>query len=90
LLVYGILNWRDNVPNILILWGEASYILYLIHIVFYSIFGRGVEETTGVNVYGSTFYMLCLFVSVIVFSCLATKYLEYPYQAWYRKYLRRI
>jgi peptidoglycan/LPS O-acetylase OafA/YrhL len=85
LILYGIMIWRGPVPGLLILWGEASYILYLVHLLVFSIIGRVVEMGLGIDVYGSTLWMLGMLGAATLASCLATRYLEQPYQRWYRR-----
>lgn len=87
LLIFGAVGfaWRDL--DTLETWGESSYILYLIHIVIFSIIGRAIEMVFGFNVYSSQFSMLAMLIVLVVASYLATVYLERPYQRWYRKFL---
>ncbi|MEM9494546.1 MAG: acyltransferase [Pseudomonadota bacterium] len=84
LIIYGALGWRRPVPGIIMLWGEASFLLYLLHLIVFSVTGRLAEIVLGVDVYASTLWMLFMPALATVVSCLATLFIERPYQAWYK------
>jgi exopolysaccharide production protein ExoZ len=86
LLVYGTLGFSLKKMKILETWGESSYTLYLLHILYFSITGKAIEITTGFNLYGSQIGMLGMLVSVVLISYGSTIYLERPYQKWYRRF----
>ena len=85
LLVYGILGLKLRLHPALLVWGESSYILYLLHLLLFSVIGRAAEMALGINVYGSTVAMLAMLAIAVIISGLATLYLERPYQAWYQR-----
>ncbi len=89
MIVYGVLGFRSRLPEGVILWGESSYVLYLGHILAYSVLGSLVRIATGFDVYSSPWAMAGMLAFAVAVSALATKYAEYPYQRWYRKRLRR-
>lgn len=80
-LVYGLAaaNWR--MPNWTLVWGEASYTLYLVHLLVFSIAGT-LLRMAGVSPYGSLLPMLGLAVLATAVSVAATIWLERPYRAW--------
>ena len=80
-LVYGLAaaNWR--MPDWTLVWGEASYLLYLVHLLVFSIAGT-LLRMAGVAPYGSLLSMLGLAVLATAVSVAATIWLERPYRAW--------
>ena len=84
LLVYGLIGLNVGKQKILQIWGDSSYILYLFHILFFSIVGRAIEELFGLNVYHSNLSMLFLLIAVVLISGMATVLVERPYQHWYK------
>ena len=80
-LVYGLAagNWR--MPDWTLVWGEASYILYLVHLLVFSIAGT-LLRMAGIAPYGSLLSMLGLAVLATAVSVAATIWLERPYRAW--------
>ena len=82
-LVYGLAagNWR--MPAWTLVWGEASYLLYLLHLLVFSIAGT-LLRMTGIAPYGSTISMLGLGALSIAVSVAATLWLERPYRRWSR------
>lgn len=83
-LVYGLAagNWR--VPNWTLVWGEASYLLYLLHLLVFSVAGT-VLRMIGIAPYGSLPAMLFLGSLSIVLSVAATLWLERPYRRWTKR-----
>lgn len=80
-LVYGLVVSDFKFPNWTMVWGESSYILYLVHILVFSIAGT-VLRIAGVAPYGSTFAMLALAALAVLVSVGATVWLERPYRRW--------
>ena len=82
-LVYGLAagNWR--MPNWALVWGEASYLLYLLHLLVFSVAGT-LLRMAGVAPYGSVGVMLGLGALSVAVSVAATVWLERPYRAWAR------
>lgn len=87
LLVYGALGWRRRVLGPIVLLGEASYILYLIHLLTYALLRRPLSGLLGTEVYGSTFGMALMLAAAIGLAITACLLLERPYHAWYRRRL---
>jgi peptidoglycan/LPS O-acetylase OafA/YrhL len=87
ILVYGAIGTDLRLPKFILVWGESSYVLYLGHLLYFSISGKLIEQFTGFNVYGSAPAMTALLLSVILISYAITLKIERPYQAWYRKFL---
>ena len=85
-LVIGSLGFTISNVKVLETWGESSYILYLLHLLYFSIIGKIVELVTGQSVYHSQVWMVSLLASVIAISYAATLWIERPYQAWYRRF----
>jgi exopolysaccharide production protein ExoZ len=80
-LVYGLAAGGWRVPNWMMVWGEASYLLYLVHLLVFSIAGT-LLRMAGVAPYGSVTAMLGLGALSIAVSVAATLWLERPYRAW--------
>lgn len=86
LLIYGALGFALRDMKVLETWGDSSYILYLVHILYFSVLGKGIEILTGVNIYGSQIGLWGMLGSVIVISYGATVRIERPYQNWYKRF----
>ena len=84
-LVYGVVAKRGTAHRGLVLLGEASYTLYLSHLLVFSIAGRGTEILTGVNLYQSWVGLLILLGLAVSMAVAATLWLERPYRAWVRR-----
>lgn len=80
-LVYGLAAGGWRMPNWAMIWGEASYLLYLLHLLVFSIAGT-ILRKLGVSPYGSIASMMALAALSIVVSVAATVWLERPYRAW--------
>lgn len=80
-LVYGLVAGGWRMPGWTLVWGEASYLLYLLHLLVFSIAGT-LLRMTGVAPYGSTTALLALGALSIAVSVAATVWLERPYRAW--------
>ena len=80
-LVYGLAagNWR--VPGWTLIWGEASYLLYLVHLLVFSVAGT-LLRMVGVAPYGSLAAMLGLAALAIAVSVAGTVLVERPYRGW--------
>ncbi|MEM9046040.1 MAG: acyltransferase [Pseudomonadota bacterium] len=85
LLIYGVLDRDWRVPQVLVTWGEASYILYLLHLLFFAISGKVVSLIFGVDIYQNSLGMLAMLGAVSAVAYVACVKLERPYQKWYRK-----
>lgn len=85
-LVYGISSIPVRLPSIVILLGGASYILYLIHVLVFVVFGRLLLEVGMVDaaLSGATLALISISIALVAHSKL-----EIPYQNWYRSRLRR-
>jgi exopolysaccharide production protein ExoZ len=81
LLVYGVAASGWRMPNWALVWGEASYLLYLMHLLVFSIAGT-LLRIAGVAPYGSVPVMLGLGALAIAVSVAATLWLERPYRTW--------
>jgi exopolysaccharide production protein ExoZ len=80
-LVYGLAAGGWKMPNWVMVWGESSYLLYLVHILVFSVTGT-LLRMVGVAPYGSEVVMLGLGALAIAVSVAATLWLERPYRAW--------
>jgi exopolysaccharide production protein ExoZ len=80
-LVYGLAAGGWRVPNWAMVWGEASYLLYLVHLLVFSVAGT-LLRMAGVAPYGSIAVMLGLGALSIAVSVAATLWLERPYRRW--------
>lgn len=82
-LVYGLAagNWR--VPQWTLVWGEASYLLYLVHLLVFSVAGT-LLRMAGIEPYGTLAAMLGLGALSIAVSVAGTIWVERPYRAWTR------
>lgn len=72
-------RWR--VPDWAMVWGEASYLLYLLHLLVFSI-AATLLRMTGMEPYGSLGATLGLGALSIAVSVAATLWLERPYRRW--------
>lgn len=80
-LVYGLVAGGWRLPAWTLVWGEASYLLYLLHLLVFSIAGT-LLRMAGVAPYGSVGVMLGLGVLAIAVSVAATVWVERPYRRW--------
>ncbi|WP_137110021.1 acyltransferase [Rhodobacter sp. SY28-1] len=80
-LVYALVAGGWRMPGWTLVWGEASYLLYLLHILVFSVAGT-LLRMAGVAPYGSVPVMLGLGMLSIAVSVAATLWLERPYRAW--------
>lgn len=81
--VYGLAagNWR--MPNWTLVWGEASYLLYLLHLLVFSVAGT-LLRMAGIAPYGSIASLLGLGALSVAVAVAATLWLERPYRRWSR------
>lgn len=84
LILYGLLAHPVRVPKLVLLWGESSYLMYLIHLLFFSITARVIEKATGAVIYTSTGAMVAIMLALTALSMVLTHYAEIPYQRWYK------
>ncbi len=80
-LVYGIVTLRPPMPGWALLWGEASYLLYLSHLLVFSILGT-VLRMAGVAPYAAPGGLAALLLLAVSLACLAPLWLERPYRRW--------
>jgi peptidoglycan/LPS O-acetylase OafA/YrhL len=80
-LVYGLMAGGWRMPGWTLVWGEASYLLYLLHLLVFSVAGT-LLRMAGVAPYGSLGAMLGLGTLSIAVSVSATLWLERPYRRW--------
>ncbi len=80
-LVYGLAAGRWRVPDWAMVWGEASYLLYLLHLLVFST-AATLLRMTGMEPYGSLGATLGLGALSIAVSVAATLWLERPYRRW--------
>jgi len=81
------LTWR--VPRILMLGGESSYLLYLLHPLVYSVMAFSIGRL-GVDAFQNGALMLLMLLSAVGLSMAATLWIERPYIAWYKARRHRI
>lgn len=84
-LVYGLAASNIKFPSWTMVWGESSYILYLVHLFVFSVAGT-VLRMMDVEPYGSTLAMLGLGALAVLVSVGATIWLERPYRRWTRRH----
>jgi peptidoglycan/LPS O-acetylase OafA/YrhL len=82
-LVYGLGAGGWLMPGWAMVWGEASYLLYLLHLLVFSIAGT-ILRMAGVAPYGSVLMMLALGALALAVSVAATLWVERPYRRWTR------
>lgn len=85
ILVYGAVGLRWTWPKVLVAWGESSYVLYLSHLVVFMIVGRGLELTTGFNIYSNVYSGVGVIAFAVIAAYVLTAQLERPYQRWYKR-----
>jgi exopolysaccharide production protein ExoZ len=84
LLVYGATGVNIRWPKLVLLLGEPSYLLYLIHIIAFMAIARAVYIATGFNVYSTLTSAVATIIATICLSCALTVYVERPYQTAYK------
>ncbi len=82
-LVYGFAAGGWRMPGWALVWGEASYLLYLLHLLVFSVAGT-VLKLAGIAPYGSVPVMLALAALATAVSVAATVWVERPYRDWTR------
>ncbi len=80
-LVYGLAAGGWRMPNWVMVWGESSYLLYLLHLLVFSVAGT-LLRMAGVEPYGSVTALLGLGALSIAVSVAASLWLERPYLRW--------
>lgn len=80
-LVYGLAAGGWRMPDWTLVWGEASYMLYLLHLLVFSVAGTFLRMA-GVAPYGSLVRMLALGVLATAVSVMAALRAERPYRVW--------
>lgn len=88
-LVYGAVGLSIKWPSAALLWGESSYLLYLLHSPLLMLIGRGTEEMTGFNIYSSPLAICLVMIAIIIISMVLTLHLERPYQRVYKNWMKR-
>lgn len=88
LLIYGAVGLNLRWPGPFLVWGQSSYILYLIHFPAFLVIGRATEELTGYNPYSHPVTAVGMVAAVVLISGLLTVYVEAPYQAFYKRRMR--
>lgn len=81
LLVYGLAAGDWRMPQWTLVWGEASYLLYLVHLLVFSVAGT-LLRMVGVEPYGSLTALLGLGALSVAVSVVGTIWVERPYRAW--------
>jgi exopolysaccharide production protein ExoZ len=82
-LVYGFAAGGWRMPAWAMVWGEASYLLYLLHLLVFSIAGT-MLKMAGIAPYGSVPMMLALGATALAVAVGATLWIERPYRRWSR------
>lgn len=80
-LVYGFTAGGWRMPHWTLVWGEASYLLYLLHLLVFSVAGT-VLKMAGIAPYGSVPVMLAMAALATAVAVAATIWIERPYRAW--------
>lgn len=83
LLVYGLAGGGWRMPGWTLIWGEASYMLYLSHLLVFSITGT-VLRMAGMNAYAHPIALAGLMLLALLLAVAATVFLERPYRRWTR------
>ncbi|WP_368186653.1 acyltransferase family protein [Aestuariibius sp. HNIBRBA575] len=89
LIVYGLLGVKRRFPQWVLLLGDGSYVLYLVHLLVFLVVGKTYEIVTGTSPYLNIWSVALLAVAAIVLSCAAHVLGERPYQKWYKSRLIR-
>ena len=82
-LVYGLAVGGWKMPNWAMVWGDSSYLLYLLHLLVFSVAGQAIRMA-GYEPYGSVEMMLGLGGLAVAVSIMACVWLERPYRRWVR------
>ncbi|MCV2865231.1 acyltransferase family protein [Albidovulum sediminicola] len=85
LLVYGAVGVRFRTPRAFQVLGDASYLLYLVHILVYSVTSRVFEAILGTYAYTSPAIMLAMLAVSVTVSIALDQFGEIPYQRWYKR-----
>ncbi|MFC7292973.1 acyltransferase family protein [Hirschia litorea] len=89
LFIYGTLGIERRLGREMRLFGDASFVLYLLHIPAFLVIGFLVEKGLGYNIYSSDLSMGLVLVVVMCGAFLAHLIIEKPYQNWYRGFLAK-
>ncbi len=85
LILYGAVSARASFPPVLVLIGDASYVLYLVHATVLSNLMK-ISDGVGLPVWYTNFLGSCvLYALVVVASCLAHLYVELPMVRWLKR-----
>lgn len=81
------LGFAISLPAPLILLAEASYVIYLTHLLLISVALRVFGKMTGASPFGSFWMTSVVFVAVVAAGCLIHLWLERPFQRQQKKWL---
>ncbi len=87
LILYGLLGFAISLPAPLLLLAEASYVIYLTHLLLISVALRVFGKMTGASPFGSFWMTSVVFVAVVAAGCLIHLWLERPFQRQQKKWL---
>ena len=80
---------RARLPAAVLLAGDASYLLYLGHLLLFSVLIRAADMAFGFDLLGSSAAMWAMLAAALAVSMALSHYLERPYHAWARARLKR-
>ena len=88
-LVYGALGLNFRLGFLGKLFGDASYMLYLVHLPAFMVLGFLVEKACGISIYANDLTMGITLVLTVAAACVLHLLFERPYQAWYKALMTR-
>ncbi|WP_146619903.1 acyltransferase family protein [Acuticoccus sediminis] len=87
ILVYGAVATPLKVPGWLLLLGQSSYILYLLHSLFFGVARAAVNLALGVELGASDLGVAALIVGAVALSAVLTHTVERPFLLWSRRFV---
>ena len=84
MIIYGIVGIKMTFPPIIILAGESSYMLYLIHTLLFGIIARASRIVFDIQIYMSDIFIIFMVLFTVAAAMLLTQFVERPYQKWRR------
>jgi len=87
-IVYGLTGLKGRQPASVLLAGDASYLLYLGHLLLFSVLLRAADMAFGFDLLSSSAAMWAMLAAALGVSMALSYYLERPYHAWARRRLK--